>query len=61
MRLLNKLRILFQGIRERSNPHPPTIHEWSDLPEFVKQQLFYTVFDAANGWDGEIYIAHWIR
>lgn len=61
MELLNRLRILFQRIGRRDKYLPPTIREWNDLPEFVKTQIFYTVFDVSNGWDGEIYIAHWIR
>jgi hypothetical protein len=63
MELLNKLLTLLETIKRGAgnDPRPPTRHEWEALPEFIKQQIFFAAFDGLNGWDGEIYIAHWIR
>jgi hypothetical protein len=61
MGLLSRLQILLRNIRRRKNSsRPPTAQEWAELPDFVKTQIFYATFDAMNGWDGEIYIAHWV-
>jgi hypothetical protein len=61
MGLLNRLQILLRNIKRRRNGISPPSHEdWSALPEFVKMQIFYAAFDASQGIERKIYLAHWV-
>jgi hypothetical protein len=63
MELRNRLRRLLQNmLGGRSKYHrPPTHHEWGQLPDFVKDIIVHAKFEAENGIERDIFLAHWIR
>lgn len=62
MGLLKRLQTLLGNIRPgRKRNRPPTDEEWNQLPDFVKTLIVYAVFDASQGMESELFIAHWVR
>ena len=55
------MQILWRNIKRRRNGNsPPTDEEWNMLPELVKMEIFYAVFDASQGFERKIVLAHWV-